>query len=155
MPRYNDVVVNQAGHPVGGVAVTVTVGTSATLASLFSDALYTLPIANPVTSDGLGRIGFFVVPGDYTLSLVGGTPPITPTTYLVSVGTESGGASLQAYTGVQDGTNVTFTFTNTPQNPTSVQVFLNGPLYNGWTFVGNILTLPAPPASDDVLTVYF
>lgn len=160
MPRYNDTVVNQAGHPLSGVSVTVTIGTTATLAPLFVDALYVTPLANPVTSDGLGRIGFYIVPGDYTLALVGGNPPIISQSYAISVGAESGGGQLQAFTGTQDGSNVVFTLNNTPTSPTSVQIYLNGLLQSAsagpdYTLVGKILTFTVPPAPTDNITVYF
>ena len=162
MPRYNDVIINQAGHPVPGVTVTVYDGSSGTLSALFADEALTISLNNPTMSDGLGRVSFSVASGDYTLSLSGGTPPITQQNYLVSVGGTGGGSgsqsSLQAFTGVQNGSNNTYILNTAPVNPLAVQVFVNTGLLAqnlDYTLVGTTLTLSTPLAADDVMQVYF
>lgn len=161
MPRYNDVVINQAGHPVPGVIVTVYVGTSQTLASLFSDEALTQSIANPTFTDGLGRVQFSIASGDYTLTLTGGTPPITQQNYLITVGSGGGSGSqsiLHTVTGTQNGSNHVFAVDVAPSNPLAVQVYVNGQLLgtpNDYTLVTTTLTLAIAPASDDNIQVYF
>ena len=160
MPRYNDVVINQAGHPVPGVTVAVYDGSTQNLSSLYSDEALTQGIANPLTTDGLGRIQFSVASGDYTLALSGGTPPITSQSYLVTVGSSGSTGSqsvLQPLTGVQNGSNLVFTVAVAPVNTLAVQVYLNGQLLGpaDYTLVGTTFTFTVAPNSGDLLQVYF
>lgn len=162
MPRYNDIVINQAGHPVPGVTVTVYQGTTSTPAALFVDEGLTMATVNPFTTDGFGRMSFSVSAGDYTIALTGGAPPISSQNYLVSVGGTGGGsgssAQLQPFVGVQDGANNSYTLTNTPTNPLSVQIFVNSGLWAPtlqYTLVGNVITAVTPLAPDDVMQVFF
>ncbi len=66
------VVVNSAGIPQPGQLVTVyNVGTT-TLATLYTDNTATTTVPNPTTTDSLGNLTFYALPGRYTLSSAAG-----------------------------------------------------------------------------------
>lgn len=69
MRRYHNVVIDSAGNPVNGATVTVKIAGTSNNASLFSDEGIT-SLANPVTTDSLGRFAFYVADGDYDLAIV-------------------------------------------------------------------------------------
>jgi hypothetical protein len=50
-----------------------------TLATLYADKISGTTVANPVTADELGDLGFFAVPGDYDLNAPTGTVDRTVT----------------------------------------------------------------------------
>ena len=72
--RKDDIVLGPRGNPVAGASVAVCIQPASTstvpcspLANLYSNAALTVPIANPVTADGLGNYHFYAAPGKYTL----------------------------------------------------------------------------------------
>lgn len=67
--KYHNVVIDSAGNPVSGASVTVKHVGTGTSATLYSDE-GTTTIANPVTTDSLGRFAFYVADGDYDLEIV-------------------------------------------------------------------------------------
>jgi len=78
--RKDDVVLNSAGQPLGGVNIavcnaTATIGTGTTpcspLASIYTDATLTTTAPNPLTTDGLGNYGFWAPPGTYQVQIYG------------------------------------------------------------------------------------
>jgi hypothetical protein len=71
--RFDGTIENAVGYAIAGAQVFVCTQPASTgsippspLASLFSDNLGTIPLANPVTSDGDGNFFFYVAPGVYT-----------------------------------------------------------------------------------------
>ena len=61
--RRDDIVLNPLGHPVGGAMVRVCTATATgqpctPLANIYSDLALTQPMANPLTTDGLGNYFF-------------------------------------------------------------------------------------------------
>jgi hypothetical protein len=113
--RKDDVVFGPQGRPVGGALVAVctqpaNAGTTpcSPLASIFSDAALTQPLANPLKTDGLGNYHFYAAPGKYTVQVYGPglttnvipdvilpNDPMNPT---VSTITTSGGVSAFSLT---------------------------------------------------------
>jgi hypothetical protein len=78
--RKDDLVLNAAGQPLGGVNVavcsaTATIGTSTTpcspLVNIYTDATLTTTAPNPFTTDGLGNYGFWAPPGTYQTQIYG------------------------------------------------------------------------------------
>jgi hypothetical protein len=78
--RKDDVVLNSAGQPLGGVNVavcnaTATIGNSTTpcspLANVYTDATLTTTAPNPFVADGLGNYGFWAPPGTYQVQIYG------------------------------------------------------------------------------------
>jgi hypothetical protein len=68
MQKYFDAVLSSDGSPVTGVNVTVKLNGTNTLASLFSDAAGTVPLANPVVTDNRGIFQFYAADGRYDLT---------------------------------------------------------------------------------------
>ncbi len=76
--RKDDIVLGPRGTPVAGATVAVCTQPANTstkpctpLANLYSNSALTLPIANPITADGLGNYHFYAAPGKYTLQISG------------------------------------------------------------------------------------
>lgn len=64
MRKYFDTLIDAAGDPISGAAITVKHAGTATDATLYSDEGITT-IANPVTTDSLGQYAFFIADGIY------------------------------------------------------------------------------------------
>src|ERR1700690_1381414 len=80
--RKDDVVFGPTGHPVSGATIRVctatATGTPCTpLAAIFTDATLTVPVTNPVQTDGIGNYHFYAPAGRYELQITG--PGITGT----------------------------------------------------------------------------
>src|SRR5580700_121294 len=80
--RKDDVVFSPTGRPMAGASVaictepaTTTAAPCSPLASLYSDSALTQPLANPLSTDGLGNYFFYAAPGKYTIQIYG--PGIT------------------------------------------------------------------------------
>jgi hypothetical protein len=80
--RKDDVVFGPTGRPMAGASVaictepaTTTAAPCSPLASLYSDSALTQPLANPLSTDGLGNYFFYAAPGKYTIQIYG--PGIT------------------------------------------------------------------------------
>ena len=76
MRRFEDVVLNQNGQPVGGAQVTVFLPGTSTKATLYSDDGITV-LANPVTTNvnngpNPGVFSFFIASGKYDFQVSGG-----------------------------------------------------------------------------------
>lgn len=67
MAHYQAVVRSKNGNIVPGANVSVFEEGTTTLADLFSDEALTIPIANPVQSDDCGKVGFYLVSGEYDI----------------------------------------------------------------------------------------
>lgn len=65
---YDDNIRLASGANAASTPVTVYVGSTQTLASLFADRGYVTPLANPVSTDALGNLLFYAAPGLYTAS---------------------------------------------------------------------------------------
>lgn len=67
--RYQDTIADPAtGRPVGGVAVTVKLTGTETLATLYDAAGVTAHQPNPVYSDSMGLFSFYIQVGTYDLT---------------------------------------------------------------------------------------
>jgi hypothetical protein len=80
--RKDDVVFGPTGRPMAGVSVaictepaTTTTAPCSPLATLYSNAALSTPLANPLATDGLGNYFFYAAPGKYTIQIYG--PGIT------------------------------------------------------------------------------
>ena len=80
--RHDDVVLGPTGQPLAGASVaictepaTTTTAPCSPLAALYSNSALTTPLANPVSTDGLGNYFFYAAPGKYTIQIYG--PGIT------------------------------------------------------------------------------
>ena len=76
--RKDDIVLDAQGHPVAGATVRVcsmpATGQPCTpLADIYSDIALTQPLANPITTDGLGNYSFYAAPGLYEIEISGST----------------------------------------------------------------------------------
>lgn len=71
---YRDAVLNQDGTPLRGAAVDVRTAGGA-LAGLWADEDKATPLPNPTATDANGNLGFYAVPGDYTIIV---SPPGQP-----------------------------------------------------------------------------
>ena len=74
--RKDDIVLDGQGHPVAGATIRVcnepATGTPCTpLASIYSDVALTMPLTNPIKTDGLGNYFFFASPGLYDIQISG------------------------------------------------------------------------------------
>lgn len=69
---YSNLAIDEQGNALPAVAVTVYIADTVTPAELYSDNGVT-PIANPVTTDDLGRFGFWTAGGRYDLCYAGAT----------------------------------------------------------------------------------
>lgn len=93
MPHFLDNVTNQYDRGVANPTVTVYDYNTLSLSTIFQDELLSQTKQNPFQGDAEGMIDFWAPSGDYTLSISGGVPPITPTTFAVSLGGSGGGSS--------------------------------------------------------------
>ena len=66
MQQYDGVVVDTTGVPSAGRAVTVRVLATGAVATIYSDEVFT-PVANPLTTDAVGRFWFYALDGDYRI----------------------------------------------------------------------------------------
>src|SRR5262249_8878782 len=83
LSHFGSRVVNDAGAAVVGAGVQVTaIETPTVLASLFADAAGTMPLADPLTTDGIGAYEFYVASGSYDIAISSATFATT----LVGVG---------------------------------------------------------------------
>lgn len=78
--RKDDVVFNAQGRPLAGATVRIcqadaTGEPCSPLASIYSDEALTKPLANPLSTDGMGNYTFYAVPGRYMIEISG--PGIT------------------------------------------------------------------------------
>lgn len=89
-------VISSSGRPVAGAQITVcayqtspaTPCTPTTL--IYSDVGLTIPITQPLKTDGLGNYSFWTTPGNYTLCITG--PGINGSCGPITVGGSSGGS---------------------------------------------------------------
>lgn len=70
MQRYNDFVIDQYGAPVVSATITVFETGTSTPATLYADDSLT-PLANPTTTDGLGKYYFYAADGRYDVQISG------------------------------------------------------------------------------------
>lgn len=82
--RYQNIVLDGTGHPVGGATIRVCTQPStgqpcSPLASIYANTALTTPLPNPTASDGLGNYFFYVTPGTYTIEIAG--PGLVDTIY--------------------------------------------------------------------------
>ncbi len=68
MQRYFDVVQDRSGNAIAGASVSVYVGSTSNLATIYSDNGVTLT-ANPLTTNGDGEYAFYAANGTYTLTI--------------------------------------------------------------------------------------
>jgi hypothetical protein len=150
------------GNAISGAAVYVCSQPATTtsippspLVSLFEDPAGTIPITNPVISDGYGHSFFYVASGTYTL--VTYSPQIQ--TVILPDQIISGVVSpitTSPLSGAINGTNRVFTIPSAPSN--FLMVFLNGVLQlpgTNFTITGLTITFNiAPETGDQLWAVY-
>lgn len=71
MQSYSDVVIDATGRP-SVASITVYLTGTTTPATLFNDAAGTIPLANPLITDGFGRFYFHAPDGRYDIAVVTG-----------------------------------------------------------------------------------
>lgn len=98
--QYTDKFWYPTGALATGIAVRVFPLNSNIFAPLWANQAGTIPLANPVTTDGTGSISFYAEEGDYWMHAdteafritVGGTPPVSELAEVtLSTGTTTGG----------------------------------------------------------------
>lgn len=67
MAHYQAVVRSKNGNVVPGANVSVFEEGTSILADLFEDEALTIPVDNPVQSDACGKVGFYLVSGEYDI----------------------------------------------------------------------------------------
>lgn len=94
---YNSSVLSPSGRPIGGAKVTVCTSGGTGIpctphASIYSDAALTVPMANPLTTDGHGNFSFFSASGVYIYTVTGSG--LNGYTTTIRVGGSGGGGLL-------------------------------------------------------------
>lgn len=97
LAQYSDLFWFPSGALAVGVAARVFPLSSNILAPLFADAAGTIPLANPVTTDGTGTVTFWAEEGEYWLHIDSetfrirvGDEPVDPTTELAAATLSTG-----------------------------------------------------------------
>jgi len=68
MVRYDATIYDTRGAPRSGASVTVRKASTAAVAPVYSDQAFTA-LSNPLTSDAYGRVYFYALPDDYTVTV--------------------------------------------------------------------------------------
>jgi hypothetical protein len=106
--NYSTTLTSPNGQALAGATVSVYIGvpSSGNLATLYTDSTGDTPLANPVSTDGLGNLAFAVSNGDYTL-VASGPGLAGPITWNVTiVATSSVPPLFASFTFSTDGTTV-------------------------------------------------
>src|SRR6185437_15439549 len=74
--RYDNIVLDPAGHPIGGVTITVCTSSGTgqpctPTTSIYQDSALQVPKSNPFNADAYGNYGFWIAPGQYVLTITG------------------------------------------------------------------------------------
>lgn len=83
---YADSITNPSGVPLGGLAITVYVADTLTVATLYTDRTKFTTAANPTATDALGNLLFYADPGLYDLH--------TPAGYILTIAVVPDSADL-------------------------------------------------------------
>jgi hypothetical protein len=174
--KRDELVQDSMGNPISGVQIAVCFQPANTTSwppspqtLLYSDPLGQNVLTSPPQTDGNGMCSYYLEAGFFTVvyystQIVGQilalvdqivTPPYGTSQYNVD------STSNGTITGPLDGSNITFTLSQTPSPFTSLVFMINGIVQSGWTVVGGgsptiMLASPAgAPVLGDVLTAVY
>jgi hypothetical protein len=126
------------------------------LANIFSDSAGTVPITQPLQTNGFGQADCYVAPGVYTFVYFSDVTQELVYTDQSVVNSATPAVNEVVPTGAVNGSNVTFVLPSAPTN--YLQLFLNGVLQlptTDYTITGNTITMGLPPQTGDQLFAVF
>lgn len=178
--QYRSDVRSTPGPVVPGATITVCAGTADVTkvpcfptTPIFQDAGLSVPASNPLQADGDGNYSFYASAGPYVFSITGRGLPGRTFTYTLpcvplnpNCGGGGGGGSQNIYlssyqgtiTGAINGSNTTFTFSQTSLSPQNTILTLNGVTQaQGIDYTlagGSIVTMAIAPQATDYLAAW-